>query len=111
MWLNNECVAEQGMVWEQARIHTGFHRFMEIGHTFHNKYIFDNKNTFKVEIWPISFLNDYETQERRLEGIKIQKISWGRPSPDPSGSLRLGRSFRKLVGIYPRSAPGENRKS
>ena len=50
----------------QARIHTGFHRFTEIGHIFHNKYIFDNKNTFKVGIWPVSCLNDYEIQERGL---------------------------------------------
>ena len=89
----------------QAQIHTGFHRFTEIGHIFHNKYNFDNKNTSKVGIWPVSCLNDYEIQERRLEGMKIQKISWGSPSPDPSGSLRLCRSFRKSVGIYPRSAP------
>ena len=51
---------------KQARIHTGFHRFTEIGHIFHNKYIFDNKNTFKVGIWPVSCLNDYEIQERGL---------------------------------------------
>ena len=30
----------------QARIHTGFHRFTEIGQIFHNKYIFDNKKHF-----------------------------------------------------------------
>ena len=35
----------------QARIHTVFHRFTEIGRTFHNKYIFSNKNAFEVEIW------------------------------------------------------------
>ena len=29
----------------QARIHTGFHPFIEIGRTFHNK------NAFQVEIW------------------------------------------------------------
>ena len=50
----------------QARIHTGFHRFTEIGHIFHNKYIFDNKNTFKAGIWPVSCLNDYEIQETGL---------------------------------------------
>ena len=51
----------------QVRIHTGFQRFTEIGHTFHVKYIFKNKNTFQVEIWPISQLNDSETQERGLK--------------------------------------------
>ena len=35
----------------QARIHTGFHPFTEIGRIFHNKYIFNNKNAFQVEIW------------------------------------------------------------
>ena len=30
----------------QARIHTGFHRFTEIGHIFHTKYIFNNKKHF-----------------------------------------------------------------
>ena len=59
----------------QVRIHTGFHRFTEIGHTFHVKYILKNKNTFQVEIWPISQLNDSETQERGLKRVKIQIIS------------------------------------
>ena len=35
----------------QARIHTGFHTFTEIGRIFHNKYIFSNKNAFQVGIW------------------------------------------------------------
>ena len=30
----------------QGRIHTGFHRFTEIGQIFHNKYIFNNKKHF-----------------------------------------------------------------
>ena len=51
----------------QVRIHTGFHRFTEIGHIFLIKiYIFKNENTFQVEIWSISHLNDSETQERGL---------------------------------------------
>ena len=50
----------------QVRIHTGFHRFTEIGHIFHIKYIYQNKNTLQVEIWPISHLNDLEIQERGL---------------------------------------------
>ena len=59
----------------QVQIHTGFHRFTEIGHIFHIKiYIFKNENTFQVEIWPISHLNDSETQERGLKGVKIQMI-------------------------------------
>ena len=50
----------------QVRIHTGFHRFTEIGHIFHIKYIYQNKNTLQVEIWSISHLNDLEIQERGL---------------------------------------------
>ena len=56
----------------QARIHTGFHRFTEIGQIFHNKlkYIFFNKSKFQVEVpnmaWTISWLNYSETQERGL---------------------------------------------
>ena len=34
----------------QARIHTGFHRFAEIGQIFEKKYIFNNKKTSQVEI-------------------------------------------------------------
>ena len=45
----------------QARIHTSFYRFTEIGHIFHNKYTLNNKDTFQVEIWPISCMNDSET--------------------------------------------------
>ena len=46
----------------QARIHTSFYRSTEIGRIFHNKYTLNNKNTFQVEIWPISFMNDSETR-------------------------------------------------
>ena len=45
----------------QARIHTGFHRFTEIGQNFQN---------------------DSETQERRLKGVKIQNISGRSMAPD-----------------------------
>ena len=77
----------------------------EISHVFHNKYILNNKNIFQVEIWPISCLNDLETQERGLQGAKIPNISWGSPFPDPTKSLSLQRSFRKSVSLYPRSVP------
>ena len=33
------------------------------------------KNTFQVKIWPISRLNDSETQERDVKELKIQKRS------------------------------------
>ena len=37
----------------QARIQTGFHRFTEIGRIFNDKYIFNNKKAFQVEIWNV----------------------------------------------------------
>ena len=68
----------------QARINTGFHRFTEIGQIFHNKCIFNKKKFRGWNLenaldkcfirgewnWPISHLNDTETQERGLEGVK-----------------------------------------
>ena len=37
----------------------------KIGQSFHKEITFQEK-TFQVKIWPISRLNDSETQERRL---------------------------------------------
>ena len=88
----------------QARIHTDFHRFTKIGQIFHNKYIFNNKKLSKLKScsisniqhgslpwwniirrfakitrgewnWQMSCLNDLETQQRGLLGVKIRKIS------------------------------------
>ena len=42
----------------------------------------------------------------RLYGVKFQKISRRSKTLDPSGSLRLRRSFRKSVSIYPIFARG-----
>ena len=84
-------------VHKQARTRTGFQRFTKIGQIFHNKYIFNKKNFpgwnlengldkcfIRGELnWPISHLNDSETQERGLIGVKIQKISWGSMPPYP----------------------------
>ena len=39
--------------------------------------------------WPISHLNDSETQERGLIGVKIQKISWGSMPPYPLAASAL----------------------
>ena len=41
----------------QARIHTGFHRFTEIGQIFHNKYIFDKKKLSKLKYKKIEWTN------------------------------------------------------
>ena len=57
----------------QTRIHTGLHLFTKIGQILHNFFI--TKNTFQIEIWPISCLNDSEIQERGLQGVKIHKIA------------------------------------
>ena len=50
--------------------------------------------------WPISCLIDSETQERGLQGVKIQNNFKG------EHFLHLQCSFRKLVSIYPTSVPG-----
>ena len=72
----------------------------------HKRYIFNKKNFpgWNLENgldkccirgewnWPISHLNDSETQERGLEGVKIQNISWGSMPPYPP------RSFGACIG-------------
>ena len=47
--------------------------------------------------WPISCLNDSETQ-----GVEIPKKFPGKRVPGPPRNLPLWRSFRKSVSIYPR---------
>ena len=47
-------------------------------------------------------------QERGLKGVKNPKTPLGEPATGPSRSLRLRRSFRKSVSIYPRSAPASH---
>ena len=37
------------------------------------------KKTFQVEIWPLSHVNDSETQERGLIGVKNPKTFLGEP--------------------------------
>ena len=84
----------------QARIDTGFHGFTEIGQIFYNKNLFYNKKlstlkfcsisytTWKlihrfarlyprIMSWPITRINDSETKERGLLGVKIQKFPGG----------------------------------
>ena len=50
--------------------------------------------------WPISCLNDSDTQERGLQEVKIQKKF------QRGTLLRLWHSFRKSVSVYARSVPG-----
>ena len=101
---------------DQARIHTGFQRFTEIGQIFHNKYIFNKKNFpgwnlengldkcfIRGELnWPISHLNDSETQERGLEGVKIQKISWWSMPPDSPRRFNACLGNRSVFILDPR---------
>ena len=47
-------------------------------------------------------------QERGLKGVKNPKTPVGEPATGPSRSLRLRRSFRKSVSIYPRSTPASH---
>ena len=52
------------------------------------------------------WLKKKKTQERKLWGVKIQKMYRGSMPPDPPRSLSRLRSFRKSVGIHPRSVLG-----
>ena len=45
------------------------------------------KNTFQVKIWPISCLNDSETQERGRQGVKNPKRFLREPAPGPRQKL------------------------
>ena len=87
---------------------------MEIGHIFHKNFPSWNleNGLDKCFIrgawnWSISCLNDSETQERGLKGVKIRTIP-GRAYPGPPWKLR--RLFRKSVSIYPRSASKQRAK-
>ena len=59
----------------------------------------------RIMNWPISGMNDSETKERGLLGVKIQKSPSGVYLQIPLGSLCLRRSFWKSVSIHSRSAP------
>ena len=76
----------------QARIHTGFHRFTEMGQIFYSKYIFDNKKT-------ISKLKSGQYPVWMTRKPRQGEISWGNLPPDPPGNLRLRRSFLE-IGQY-----------
>ena len=106
----------------QPRIHTGFHRFTEIGQSFYNKYILIKKNSRlksrdeiirrfaslhprRMETGQYYISHDPETQARGLYGVTIQEISQGSMIRDLHRSLPLWRSLRKSVNIYPRSPP------
>ena len=85
----------------QARIHTGFHRFTEIGQVFHNKYIFNNnRRTFQVEIWKMVCTNVFFFQ---FTGIR-KKPGKGnfrelKPKKIPGGASGL---LQKLAPSAPR---------
>ena len=101
----------------QARIHTGFHRFTEIGQVFHNKHIFNNNSrTFQVEIWKMVWTNVFFFQFpgsrqkpgkgsfRKLKPKKIPGGASGLPYKLAPSAPRLGnRSVfildRRLWGV------------
>ena len=119
----------------EGAIHTGFHRFTEIGHIVHNKYIFNTKNFVQVEIWKMVwtfffFLQFLRLRSRRMELANIAS-EWLRiptikgtfnsewkskyfsrePAPVPligdPRSLQPQRPFWKSFSFYARSAPAQ----
>ena len=106
---------EKGLVNQpmQARIHTCFHRFTEIGQVFHNKYIFNNScRTFQVEIWKMVWTNVFFFQfpgirqkpgKGNFRELKPQKIPGGAsglPQRLDSSAPRLGN--RSVFILDPR---------
>ena len=88
--------------YKQAWIHTSFHR--KSVRFLKNEIIYFTENkAFQVEIMPISFLNDSETQD--FGELKSKNVPKGEHAPDSPRSLHLWCLFRKLVSIYPRSVP------
>ena len=105
----------------QARIHTDFHRFTEIGQIFHKKLIFNNNRTFQFETWKMVWTNVFFFQfleicclpppvnqkpgKAKFRELVSKKIPGGACPRTPLEACSLGPSFRKSVSIYPRSAP------
>ena len=56
---------------------------------------------------PISYLYASETQERRLKGVKIQKLSRGSMPSDPLETCAFGAGLGNR-SVDPRSAPVRN---
>ena len=109
----------------QARIHTGFHRFTEIGQIFHKKLIFNNKNfpSWNLEngldkcfLFPVSgnlmpfspppLPMNQKPGKANFRELVSQKMPGGACPRAPLEACSLGPLFRKSVSIYPRSAPG-----
>ena len=90
----------------QARIHTGFHRFTEIGQIFHNKYIFNNNKILsKLKLRDEIIRRFVRLHPRRMEltkywlnDVEIQKISrWSIPRTPLRRSLIGNRSVFLLL--------------
>ena len=99
---------------KQALIHTDFHRFTEIGQSFHIKYIFLITKTLQPN-WNLANItsewlgNPGKGTSRR----KNPKHFLGEPTPDPARirSWRLRHSFRTNRSVfYPRFAPVQLQK-
>ena len=108
----------------EGAIHTGFHRFTEIGHIVHNKYIFNTKNFVQVEIWKMvwtfffftifktSFEENGTSQYRFWMIVSENPKYFSRePAPGPligdPRSLQPQRPFWKSFSFYARSAPAQ----
>ena len=103
----------------QARIHTGFHRFTEIGQIFIRNIflIIIELSKLKSGKWSgqmFSFSNFWEFDapsmnqkpgKGNFRELVSKKIPGGACSRAPLEACSLGPSFRKSVSIYPRSAP------
>ena len=94
-----------GSTYWQARIHTGFHRFTEIGQIFHNFQV-ARLHPKWMELSNILSECRRNTGQGTLRELNSKILQGEHTSGSPS--LRLPSAlvqFRKSVSIYPRSAP------
>ena len=96
LYLYPSHIKGSGPIWWQVRINTGFHCFTKISQIFHNKintFIVKRQNftSWKLEHGldnqQVPSLNDSETLETTLWGVKIPKLSLRNMPPDPTRSL------------------------
>ena len=85
-------------LFQQARIHTGFHCFIEIGQIFHYTYIFNwikNFSKLKSVKWFWQTVNILSEWLKSRLGKEIQNNFWRTPQE----ACFWGRPFRKSVSI------------
>ena len=88
----------------QARIQIGFNRFTEIGWIFHNKYIFNNKKAFQVEIWNVGlalphihYIMETDLDEMIRRFARLHERDW--PISRNQGKETLGRPGLESIKI------------